>query len=87
MLTVSLENFVCRDCKKASRCAVVWFAGEILKADTTCKHCGSGDTYRTAWCECCGEERPAEEIEYFECDFEDEGVNICPKCKEEVYGY
>ena len=40
MLTVSLENFVCRDCKKASRRAVVWFADEILKADTTCKNCG-----------------------------------------------
>ena len=87
MLTVSFEEIVCRNCKKVSRRPAVWCGDEILEMNRACKHCGSDDTYRVDWCECCGEEHPAEEIEYFECDYMDEGVNICPKCKEEVYGY
>lgn len=86
-MTVSIERYICRQCKKVSRHPTVWYDDEILAVDKVCKHCGSDDTYRTEWCECCGEEHPAEEIEYFKPDYMDEGVNICPKCKEDVYGY
>ena len=86
-MTVAFKMYHCRDCKKASNVPAVMWGHETLKVDSRCRSCGSDNTYEMDWCECCGRIFPFEQIEYFECDFEDEGRYICPECKENEYGY